>query len=294
MLRPVDMRVSVLEAETRQQLQSILAQLSALEALEDRLSTIEAGWRQHLPALLNVASTVGAFGYELSALQRHTDKGIKDIWQAAANANKEIGELWKRVEFVRKEIMYELKYGRKSSQQLPARILSSEKFESARSTGIKINLGCGHLPLQDYLNVDQRELPGVDIVAEAGALPFEQGSLQEIFSAHVLEHFPQQQLQRLLPYWRGLLSPNGSFRAIVPDGEAMLSGIADGSYRFDYFREVLFGAQEYEGDFHFNLLTPDSLTELLKEAGFDEISVPVRGRKNDICFEFEISARNST
>ncbi|HJU12040.1 MAG TPA: hypothetical protein VJ728_14245, partial [Candidatus Binataceae bacterium] len=186
------------------------------------------------------------------------------------------------------------KYDPNSSQQQSARILSAEKLKKARSTGVKVNLGCGHRPLEDYLNVDQRELPGVDIIADAGALPFEKGSLQEIFSAHVLEHFPQQHLRRLLPYWGSLLAPNGTFRAIVPDGETMLKGIADGSYRFEHFREVLFGSQEYEGDFHFNLLTPDSLTELLKEGGFGEVVVPVKGRKNDICFEFEISAKKKT
>lgn len=252
MLRPVELRLTAVEA--------------SVSAIEARLSAIEAGWRQHLPALLNAVSGVGAVGFELSAV-------------------------WKRIEFVRKEMLYEFKYSPNSSQPRPARIVSPEKLERARSTGLRVNLGCGHLPLEDYLNVDQRELPGVDIVADAGALPFEASSVQEIFSAHVLEHFPQQYLRKLLPYWCGLLAPKGTFRAVVPDGEAMLAGIANGSYQFEHFREVLFGAQEYDGDFHFNLLTPDSLTELLKEAGFDEIAVPVRGRKNDICFEFEISAK---
>jgi hypothetical protein len=119
----------------------------------------------------------------------------------------------------------------------------------------------------------------------------EPGTAGEVYSAHLVEHFPQEMLRRrLLPYWKTLLAPGGVFRAIAPDGEAMLDGIAGGKYPFEEFREVLFGAQDYTGDFHFNLLTPASFTALLLEAGFAQITVPVKGRRNGACFEFEVRA----
>ena len=261
----------------------------ARRQIEPRLAGIEqrlAGIEQNLPAFLNAVSTVGAFGF---ALQQQNE--------ALKSHASDIVQLWARLEFVRKEIMYEMKFSRTSSAtnqvQTESRIVSVEKVAAARASGLRLNLGCGHVPREDYLNVDQRDLPGVDIIAEAGRLPFEEGSVAEIFSAHMLEHFPQERLRRLLPYWRSLLAPNGVFRAIVPDGQAMLDGIAAGTYPFEEFRMVLFGAQEYEGDFHFNLLTPDSLKSLLEEANFKSIAVPVRGRKNDICFEFEINAKRN-
>ena len=62
----------------------------------------------------------------------------------------------------------------------------------------------------DYVNIDMRELPGVDVVAPIDQLPFDDGTVAEIHSAHVLEHFPQEDLQRrLLPYWRDKLRPGG-------------------------------------------------------------------------------------
>jgi predicted SAM-dependent methyltransferase len=259
----------------------------ARRRIEQRLAGIEqrlAGIEQNLPAFLNAVSTVGAFGFALQQQNETVKSHASDIVQ-----------LWARLEFVRKEIMYEMKFGRTSSTtnqvQAESRIVSVEKIAAARASGLRLNLGCGHVPREGYINVDQRDLPGVDIIADAGRLPFEEGSVVEIFSAHTLEHFPQERLRRLLPYWRSLLVPNGAFRAIVPDGQAMLDGIAAGTYPFEEFRMVLFGAQEYEGDFHFNLLTPDSLKSLLEEANFKSITVPVRGRKNDICFEFEINAK---
>jgi predicted SAM-dependent methyltransferase len=273
--------------------------LLAIEAnqipvLERRLTQIEAGLRQHLPSLLNAVSSVAAFGYELSAMRRE----IAALQSDAASKQQNIGELWHRLEFVRKEIMYEMTYSATDrpgddntvASVRPPQIVAGDKVAAARKSGIKVNLGCGHIPLANYINVDQRNLPDVDIVADVGNLPFDQESVQEISSAHLLEHFPQERLRRLLPYWRSLLATQGVFRAIVPDGEAMLSGIANGTYPFEQFREVLFGAQEYNGDFHFNLMTPDSLAELLGEAGFKEIKVPVRARRNGNCFEFEISA----
>ena len=57
----------------------------------------------------------------------------------------------------------------------------------------------------------------------------------------------------------------------------MLAALAAGTYPFEDFRTVLFGSQEMTGDFHHNLLTPNSLTDLLTEAGFVNVLVPVKG-----------------
>ena len=80
------------------------------------------------------------------------------------------------------------------------------------------------------------------------------------------------------------------FRAIAPDGRAMLDEFAAGRYAFADFREILFGSQDYDGDFHYNLLAPDTLSEMLHNAGFRQVEVPYRARRNGKCFEFEIHA----
>lgn len=218
-----------------------------------------------------------------------------NLWKSAEQATHSIGELWRRVEFVRKEIMYEMRFGLATAtdKRPKTKIVDNTKIDAARSSNnVKLNLGSGQISLDGYINIDARDLPGVDIVADVSDLPFEGGSVNEISSFHVLEHFPEEQLCRLLPYWRSLLRPGGIFRAVVPDGEAMLSHYAAGTYPFEHFRTVLFGAQEYEGDYHFNMFTPDSLGRMLKEAGFQDIAVPAKGRKNDISFEFEIIAKS--
>ncbi|MFY0613145.1 MAG: hypothetical protein JXQ99_16560 [Hyphomicrobiaceae bacterium] len=268
-----------------------------------RIDAVYNSWHEHLPAFLNAVSTVGAFGHEM-AKQR---KELSNQSQELANQRAEMGqhgdsirELWERMEFVRRELFYEMKFasGPRETATVPteARILNPDKLEEAKRSGnLRVNIGCGHIPLDGYINVDMRDLPGVDVVADVGGLPFEPDSVQELFSAHVLEHFPEEQLRRgLLPHWRSVLAPGGKFRAIVPDGEAMLEQYAQGNYPFEEFREVLFGAQEYDGDFHFNLLTPDSLQKLLAEGGFSNIDVPAKGRRNGKCYEFEIEAERQS
>jgi Methyltransferase domain len=224
----------------------------------------------------------------------------EDIGGRGRRVDDTLRFLLDRVEFVRRELMFEVRYGARneapsgsSRRGVEPRILSPEKVEAARVSGpLRLNIGCGHVPEDNYINIDMRELPNVDVVAEAGALPFEPGSVDEIYSAHLVEHFPQQELQRwLLPHWRNLLKPGGRIRAITPDGEAMLAGIAQGSYTFNDFREVLFGGQDYEGDFHYNLFTPNSLRRTVEDAGFTDIGIPMRGRRNGQCFEFELTAR---
>ncbi|MGB5277653.1 MAG: methyltransferase domain-containing protein, partial [Gammaproteobacteria bacterium] len=200
--------------------------------------------------------------------------------------------------FVRRELMYEMRYGASSkngkSDGLKTKIelLSPDKLETARNEHIRLNLGCGHKPLDGYLNVDRRSLPGIDIVADVDELPFEQGEIDEIFSSHLLEHFPEEQLKRvLLHYWLDLLKPGGVFRAVVPDGDGMIKAYTGGEYPFQRLRDVTYGAQDYDGDFHFNMFTTSSLSELLAEAGFIDIKIIAENRENKGCKEFEISAR---
>ena len=197
-----------------------------------------------------------------SAAERHAQRTIEDLSRRLDQTRLRLEE---RVEFVRKEALFELRYGSSAStpQLAEPRILNTEK-RRATAAKLRLNIGCGHLPRDGYLNVDVRELPGVDIVADIRNLPFEKDQVAEIYSAHLLEHFPVEQLSReLLPYWLSLLMPGGRFVAVVPDAETMLAEHAVGHVTFDDLREVTFGGQEYEGDFHFNMFSHQSICEML-------------------------------
>ena len=242
---------------------------------------------------------------EVSELRRLIGTSASSSWYPESDVHGRIERLLElvesnvgRIEFVRRELMYEMRYGagegprESGSLAVEPQIISRDKLDAARSGTLRLNLGCGHVALDGYLNVDRRALEGVDIVAEVDDIPLDAGEVDEIFSSHLLEHFPEEHLVRkALPHWMNLLRDGGVFRAVVPDAEAMIRAYAAGDYPYSDLREVTFGAQDYDGDFHYNMFTPESLSRILVAAGFDEVTVLAEGRRNGACLEFEIQGR---
>jgi len=217
---------------------------------------------------------------------------IRETVQLHASA---IDGLWKRIEFVREETLFELRAAIKSAptaELAPVRseILNDEKLRAMLANGdLRVNVGCGHLIFSEFLNVDRRRLPGVDVLADVDALPFDPGTVVELYSSHLLEHFPVQQLERVvLPHWRSVLKAGGVLRAVVPDAEAMISAYQRDEMSFEDLRCVTFGLQDYDGDFHFNMFSRDSLRNVLARAGFEQLDYTFVGRRNGKCFEMEI------
>ncbi len=202
------------------------------------------------------------------------------------------------MEFVRKEILLEKRYAGPAEAPTagePAGTtvsrVTNEAKVSSMAGNLRVNVGAGHLTREDYLNVDSRELPGIDIVADVRDLPFAAEELTEIYSAHLLEHFPVEELRRvILPRWVSLLEDGGKLVSVVPDVETMVAERAAGRLSFDDFVEVMYGGQEYAGDFHFSGFSKDTLSTLLEEAGLEDVKVIEEGRRNGACYEMEIEA----
>ena len=55
-------------------------------------------------------------------------------------------------------------------------------------------------------------------------------------------------------------------------------------------RLVTFGAQDYVGDDHFAMYTPETLSNVLRAGGFEDIVVLATDRMNGLCPELEITA----
>ncbi|SFN07275.1 hypothetical protein [Variovorax sp. OV329] len=211
-------------------------------------------------------------------------------WLSADNDN-----LRSRLEFIRKEMMFELRRQLRSTGETKStfdgpRFLNKERIAALHP--LKLNLGCGHITKPDHVNVDYRELPGVDLVSDVAALPFDASSVSAIYAAHLVEHFTLQSLKdSVLPHWISLLEAGGSLTLIAPNSQAMIEGYMGGEFTFKELREVTFGGQEYEGDFHFTMLTPEAASNLLREVGFQHVEIMASSRRNGDCYEFELYAK---
>jgi predicted SAM-dependent methyltransferase len=294
------------------QADSLSLTIAAVDGLRHDLTTLRARVNEqaevHTVQADSLSLTIAAVDglrHDLTTLQARVDEQAEVPTRFSNEIKAGIAaieaRLRDRIEFARAEAMFELRAklpggtmptvpGATTAAPLAPRIVAPEKLQAMRAAGaLRLNVGCGHVPLSGYLNTDMRDLPGVDVVAEAGDLPFEPGAVAEIHSAHLLEHFPIEHLRRVvLPHWRHLLRQGGELRAIVPDAEAMLADFAAGRMSFNDLREVTYGLQEYDGDYHFNMFARDQLAGLLHEAGFVEVAFVVQGRQNGKCREMEI------
>ena len=151
---------------------------------------------------------------------------------------------------------------------------------------VRINLGSGERPLEGFVNVDA--LPnarGVDVVTDiSDVLPFESGSVDLIYAAHLLEHFPTDAVPKMLKEWRRVLRDGGQLLVAVPNLDVIAGMLVE---RRGWFTPphapwigAIYGGQKDEYDFHKTGFTAPWLAHLLNEAGFG--SVRQEGRFKEI------------
>lgn len=129
------------------------------------------------------------------------------------------------------------------------------------------NLGSGDMPKQEgIINVDCRELPTVDVVADVRKLPFADEEVDGIMSRNLIEHFGRYEIKPLLKEWARVIKKGGLLQIETVDmGELM-----------DNWRQIpeenlldgILGAQTYDENFHKMIFTREILERYIKESGF--------------------------
>lgn len=88
---------------------------------------------------------------------------------------------------------------------------------------IRLNLGCGDKPRAGWINIDNRPLPGVNIVRDIlRGLPFADNSVVEIFSDNFLEHLPQTEAIWAMNEMHRVLVDGGLAVHIVPSAGSVI------------------------------------------------------------------------
>lgn len=122
---------------------------------------------------------------------------------------------------------------------------------------IKLNLGAGTSRYQDYL--------GVDLYADSDVqhdlttpLPYDDDSVDAIYSSHVIEHFTRAEWEMMRQDWARVIRPGGTIELRCPDIRKLCEFyLAEGSS--DRIEQI-YGNQSDEGQLHKNGFTKEILS----------------------------------
>ncbi len=270
------------------------ANAAQLDVLKESINAVASSSATELHEL---KKSIGSLTSE--TFSRSTDLE-KKIEKMEHDLGKAVNQQWNWMETARKEILYEFRrlVEKRSGSIIASKEVTAKSFEEKKrkmADGLRVNLGSGTLALEDYINVDSRQLEGVDLVSDVRRLPFDPNSISEMRLAHLIEHFdPYLMRHSVMPYWAGLLREGGKICIITPNWHAMINGYIDGTVPYADLLEVTFGSQEYEGNFHYTMYTLDTLRELLVACGFSNVKTVAERRRNGKCLELEVEATRST
>jgi SAM-dependent methyltransferase len=143
----------------------------------------------------------------------------------------------------------------------------------------RLNWGCGGSAQPGWINSDQGEYPGVDIVVDIrGGLPLESDSIDYVVSIHALPEVPYSELVPVLEELRRVLSPGGYLRLALPDLEKGFEAYQRGDRGYflvpDDDMKTLGGkliVQLIWYGYSRTLFVRDFIEELLRKAGFEDI-----------------------
>jgi SAM-dependent methyltransferase len=144
-----------------------------------------------------------------------------------------------------------------------------------------VDIGCGpiHREIEGVkaLRVDIRADCNPDYRCDVRELPFASNSFDIVFSSHVLEHFNRAEWKIVLKEWTRIVSKEGKIVLVLPNIAWAAWMIHEQKTINDDVLNVLYGAQSYKYDFHYNGLTPERVNEALAEIDFVVTSVETEG-----------------
>ncbi len=180
---------------------------------------------------------------------------------------------------------------------LPTRLVNTIRMrKNAKKSNRRLEIGPDQWPMPGYETLDVVPAPWVDYVLDASKpLPFADGTFQEIYASHVLEHLPWYRTETILREWVRILAPGAWLKIMVPDGLKICNALVqyelhdedisllDGSYPFNPERNPYVWAAyriytygDWTGDpaspnWHRALFTPRYLRHLLEKMGLVNI-----------------------
>lgn len=128
-----------------------------------------------------------------------------------------------------------------------------------------LDIGCGEGKLKGAIGVDVRSTRDVDVIADAGYLPFRDGAFDHVYSSHVIEHFSHLKVRNVLKEWVRVLKRGGVIEIRCPwlRVRALIFFLRP---TWENVKHI-YGGQENEWNFHKCGFSFGLLKRLLEECG---------------------------
>jgi GT2 family glycosyltransferase len=125
-------------------------------------------------------------------------------------------------------------------------------------------------------------------------LPFDDGTVDLIFTEHMLEHLGKHEVALALEEWARVLKPYGKLLMNLPNLEWCLEQWLSKpeKERWDWQLDTIFGLQTHPGEFHKTGFTQERLGVLLTAAGFGQILMTDFWSHGQSCFWIEAMPAN--
>lgn len=130
---------------------------------------------------------------------------------------------------------------------------------------VRLNLGAGDTPLPGYVRLDRKT--GQEIFP----LDYADGTVDEIYASHVLEHFGHAEVFAVLKDWVRALKPGGVLKIAVPNFEWIAEHYLAGQPI--NVQGYVMGAQSDPDNYHRTIFDKELLTDALKSAGLIDIAL---------------------
>lgn len=145
---------------------------------------------------------------------------------------------------------------------------------------LTLNVGCGDrtydfYPTNEYkcINFDVRDnLKKVDEVGDVRDLSrFDNETFDYILASDVIEHFPLAETQNILKEWGRVLKVDGVIEFRLPNLRALCDRYVKGEHTAKLTSWLLFGGQDYPGNFHYVCFDREFFKSVVEPVGFVEI-----------------------
>ena len=143
---------------------------------------------------------------------------------------------------------------------------------------VRLDFGSGShnikLPADEWIHLDGCAGENVDIVADFSDIPLPDKCVDEAWSGDTVEHCKSWEIGSILKEWGRVIKPGGTFSGQTPNSHRIMIDYAAGKLSYEDAINGLYGWHTDQWQQHYITYSVQTLTKLLEENGFCDVTFP--------------------